>query len=70
MLFEFGVTATVAILLSMVISFTLTPMMCSRLLRPIRKVEEKRPRIREADSMVGSSGRTWDRCDWPCDIDS
>ncbi len=41
MLFEFGVTATVAILLSMVISFTLTPMMCSRLLRPIRKVEGK-----------------------------
>ena len=33
MLFEFGVTATVAILISMVISFTLTPMMCSLLLR-------------------------------------
>jgi len=34
MLFEFGVTATVAILVSMVISFTLTPMMCSILLKP------------------------------------
>lgn len=34
MLFEFGVTATVAILVSMIISFTLTPMMCSRLLKP------------------------------------
>ncbi len=34
MLFEFGVTATVAILVSMLVSFTLTPMMCSRLLRP------------------------------------
>ncbi len=33
MLFEFGVTATVAILVSMVISFTLTPMMCSLLLK-------------------------------------
>ena len=33
MLFEFGVTATVAILVSMVISFTLTPMMCSILLK-------------------------------------
>lgn len=33
MLFEFGVTASVAILVSMVISFTLTPMMCSKLLR-------------------------------------
>ncbi|MEX0688541.1 MAG: efflux RND transporter permease subunit [Pirellulales bacterium] len=34
MLFEFGVTATVAILVSMFVSFTLTPMMCSRLLLP------------------------------------
>jgi hydrophobic/amphiphilic exporter-1 (mainly G- bacteria), HAE1 family len=34
MLFQFGVTATVAILVSMLVSFTLTPMMCSRLLKP------------------------------------
>ncbi|TWU16633.1 efflux RND transporter permease subunit [Allorhodopirellula heiligendammensis] len=34
MLFQFGVTATVAILISMLISFSLTPMMCSKLLRP------------------------------------
>jgi hydrophobic/amphiphilic exporter-1 (mainly G- bacteria), HAE1 family len=34
MLFQFGVTATVAILISMFVSFTLTPMMCSRLLKP------------------------------------
>lgn len=34
MLFQFGVTATVAILVSMLVSFTLTPMMCSRLLLP------------------------------------
>jgi HAE1 family hydrophobic/amphiphilic exporter-1 len=33
MLYEFGVTATVAILVSMLVSFTLTPMMCSKLLR-------------------------------------
>jgi len=33
MLYEFGITATVAILVSMFVSFTLTPMMCSRLLR-------------------------------------
>jgi HAE1 family hydrophobic/amphiphilic exporter-1 len=33
MLFEFGVTATVAILISMFVSFTLTPMMCSLLLK-------------------------------------
>jgi HAE1 family hydrophobic/amphiphilic exporter-1 len=33
MLFEFGVTATVAIMVSMFVSFTLTPMMCSKLLK-------------------------------------
>ena len=33
MLFQFGVTATVAIMVSMLISFSLTPMMCSKLLR-------------------------------------
>jgi HAE1 family hydrophobic/amphiphilic exporter-1 len=32
MLFQFGLTATVAILVSMFVSFTLTPMMCSKLL--------------------------------------
>jgi hydrophobic/amphiphilic exporter-1 (mainly G- bacteria), HAE1 family len=36
MLFEFGLTATVAILVSMIVSFSLTPMMCSRMLRPAR----------------------------------
>ncbi|MDA1211274.1 MAG: efflux RND transporter permease subunit [Planctomycetota bacterium] len=34
MLFQFGVTATVAILVSMIVSFSLTPMMCSKLLKP------------------------------------
>jgi HAE1 family hydrophobic/amphiphilic exporter-1 len=34
MLFQFGVTATVAIMVSMLVSFTLTPMMCSKLLKP------------------------------------
>ncbi len=37
MLYEFGITATVAILVSMLVSFTLTPMMCSLLLRPVVK---------------------------------
>jgi hydrophobic/amphiphilic exporter-1 (mainly G- bacteria), HAE1 family len=45
MLFQFGVTATVAILVSMLISFTLTPMMCSRLLRPI-SADQHRPASR------------------------
>ena len=33
-LYSFGFTATVAILVSLVVSFSLTPMMCSRLIRP------------------------------------
>ncbi|TWU17295.1 Multidrug resistance protein MdtC [Novipirellula galeiformis] len=41
LLFEFGVTATVAILVSMLISFSLTPMMCSKLLRRIDKADGK-----------------------------
>ncbi len=35
MLFQFGVTSAVAVLVSLVVSFSLTPMMCSRLLRPV-----------------------------------
>ena len=37
MLFQFGLTATVAILVSLLVSFSLTPMMCSRLLRPVAR---------------------------------
>ncbi len=36
MLFEFGMTATAAIMVSMLISFTLTPMMCSQMLRKVK----------------------------------
>jgi hydrophobic/amphiphilic exporter-1 (mainly G- bacteria), HAE1 family len=36
MLYQFGITATVAILVSMLVSFTLTPMMCSKMLRPAK----------------------------------
>ncbi len=39
MLFQFGMTATVSILVSLLVSFTLTPMMCSRLLRPLKLAE-------------------------------
>jgi HAE1 family hydrophobic/amphiphilic exporter-1 len=35
MLFQFGMTASVAVLVSMIVSFSLTPMMCSRLLTPV-----------------------------------
>lgn len=33
LLFQFGVTATVSVLISMLVSFSLTPMMCSRMLK-------------------------------------
>lgn len=46
MLFQFGITATVAILVSMLVSFTLTPMMCSKMLRPIDR----------SDGVVASRG--------------
>jgi multidrug efflux pump subunit AcrB len=36
MLYQFGITASVAILVSMVVSFSLTPMMCSRFLKPVK----------------------------------
>jgi HAE1 family hydrophobic/amphiphilic exporter-1 len=37
MLYQFGMTSVAAILVSMLISFSLTPMMCSRILPPMRK---------------------------------
>jgi len=39
MLYQFGITATVAIMVSMLVSFTLTPMMCSKLLRPVKSTD-------------------------------
>jgi len=47
---EFAVTLSVTILLSAVISLTLTPMMCSLLLRP--KGQEKHGRIYEASERI------------------
>jgi len=35
-LYQFGLTAAVAVLVSLVVSFTLTPMMSARLLKPVR----------------------------------
>ena len=34
LLYEFGITSTVAVMISMLVSFSLTPMMCSRMLKP------------------------------------
>ena len=46
MLHQFGVTASVAILVSMIVSFSLTPMMCSRLLKPAKKAASGEPASR------------------------
>src|SRR5436309_2934469 len=50
---EFAVTLAVAILISAVVSLTLTPMMCSRLLRPEREERESR--------FARAAGRMFDR---------
>jgi len=45
-LFQFGITATVAVLVSLFVSFTLTPMMSSRMLRVRRRAGAARPASR------------------------
>src|SRR5260370_31272584 len=47
---EFAITLSVTILLSALISLTLTPMMCARLLK--QKSEQKRGRFYEASERV------------------
>jgi len=39
-LFQFGITAAVAVLISLLVSFTLTPMMCARLFKRSKKFSE------------------------------
>jgi hydrophobic/amphiphilic exporter-1 (mainly G- bacteria), HAE1 family len=40
LLYEFGITSTVAVMISMLVSFSLTPMMCSRMLKPPKVIGE------------------------------
>ncbi|MFN7958445.1 MAG: multidrug efflux RND transporter permease subunit [Holophagaceae bacterium] len=47
---EFAVTLSVAIVISMVVSLTTTPMMCSRILRPLS--EEKHGRVFQASERI------------------
>jgi HAE1 family hydrophobic/amphiphilic exporter-1 len=46
LLFQFGITATVSVLISMLVSFTLTPMMCSRMLRSADAAAAEQPASR------------------------
>src|SRR3954464_2572579 len=60
---EFAVTLAVAILISAVVSLTLTPMMCSKLLRPEREERENRFTrwsSRMFDSVIERYGRALD----------
>src|SRR5262245_8704487 len=50
---EFGFTIAVATLTSLIVSFTLTPMLASRLLKPESE--------RSAGGLLGAFGRGWDR---------
>ena len=58
---EFAITLAVAILISLVVSLTLTPMMCARLLKPEPKEEEQGRFYRASgafiDWMIGQYGR-------------
>jgi HAE1 family hydrophobic/amphiphilic exporter-1 len=59
LLFEFGVTASVAVMISMLVSFSLTPMMCSRMLGSVVKPQPERGTVRfcSADSTKGDNPR-------------
>src|SRR3954454_14864468 len=60
---EFAVTLAVAILISAVVSLTLTPMMCSKLLRPEREERDNRftrASARMFDSVIERYGRALD----------
>lgn len=54
MLYEFGLTATFAILVSMLVSFTLTPMMCARLLKPAKAKREGTTETTQANKEAAS----------------
>jgi HAE1 family hydrophobic/amphiphilic exporter-1 len=55
--FQFGVTVSVAVLLSMFVSFTLTPMLSSRLLR-VKRGRPGRSRARSSAASGSWSGGT------------
>jgi HAE1 family hydrophobic/amphiphilic exporter-1 len=44
LLYEFGITASVAVMISMLVSFSLTPMMCSRMLKAVPRGGNEEPR--------------------------
>ncbi|MFP3616234.1 efflux RND transporter permease subunit, partial [Paraburkholderia sp. SIMBA_050] len=49
---EFAITLSVAILVSLVVSLTTTPMMCARLLRPVDEQKASQGRFYQASERV------------------
>ena len=67
---EFAVTLSVAILVSLVVSLTTTPMMCARLLRPSRPKRKPRPASVARSERVfdgAAASATSARCGWALD---
>ncbi len=56
LLFEFGITASVAVMISMLVSFSLTPMMCSRMLKANKPANETAG-VANSKSAAGPSSR-------------
>ena len=64
LLHEFAVTISVAILISGVVSLTLTPMLCSRFLRPPHARRTAGSTAPPSASSTGCCGSTTARCAW------
>ena len=67
---EFAITLTVAILISLVISLTTTPMICAYMLRPSRDAGKTRPNwwVRSSDWFFGGMRNAYEKgLDWALD---
>ena len=59
-LYQFGITAAAAVMVSLLVSFTLTPMMCARMLHVSRDSRALMMRLARARaSTAGSTRATW-----------
>ena len=63
---EFALTLTIAVVASMVVSLTLTPMMCARMLRPARQDENRAYSASSTACSSASRGATRAASNGPC----
>ena len=59
LLFQFGITASVAVLISMLVSFSLTPMLCSRMLAPADPAAAAHPASRRGFYALIETSYMW-----------